>query len=158
MADPQQIQGLPAGAVVRPIQGLPPGAVVRPLPSDTALHSGYDTGDRVNSGQSLFDKAATPEAYGTRPGIGGAIHTTLNNLGAGAVGLATPLVHPIKTARSIAGLALAPTGIPNPLTDEVQSGIAKSVMRTPGETGGQLEDSTPGGSEGRQLRRLRKQR
>jgi hypothetical protein len=31
MPEGQQIQGLPAGAVVRPIQGLPPGAIMRPI-------------------------------------------------------------------------------------------------------------------------------
>ena len=49
MADGDQIQGLPPGAIVKPISGLPPGAVVRPIggtkPSGPAANDPLVTGE-----------------------------------------------------------------------------------------------------------------
>jgi hypothetical protein len=85
--------------------------------------------------QGAFDKAAETEPFtgpGSRPGIGGAIHTFANNLGAGATQLLTPLVHPLDTAAGLvknAGAVLS--GDPMQISEAGQS-MVKPFMEKPG--------------------------
>lgn len=63
-------------------------------------HSGYDTMDRARSLQQDFDEAATPPPldFSSLRAFG---KSALEDLGAGAAALATPFVHPIKTAEAL---------------------------------------------------------
>ena len=78
--------------------------------NSATAHSGYDTGDRIKSAQAAFDRAATPDQWNSRPGFMGHIQTIGNDLGAGAAALATPIVHPLKTAESMGTLLKAGMG------------------------------------------------
>src|ERR1035438_8522336 len=61
----------------------------------------------LQQAQEGFDKYTTPEAYGTDHGgnfdLNGMI-TTVSDLGAGVLSLATPLFHPLQTIKAISGL------------------------------------------------------
>ena len=91
MAEKPQIEGLPAGAELKPIQGLPEGAELRPV-------GGGQTPDQPqgNAIQRAFDKATTvtPEQeQGHSPLV-----NRLQEFGAGAIqGAGQTLVHPMQT-------------------------------------------------------------
>ena len=91
--------------------------------------------DNFSAGQDAIDKAAETEPFtgpGSRPGIGGAIHTFANNLGAGATQLLTPLVHPLDTAAGIVKTANAAlSGDPMQISEAGQS-MVRPFMEKPG--------------------------
>lgn len=127
LPNPQQPPDSPEVVALKKLLGIP---VVKSI---------YDyISPKVDAAQSVFDRAATPEAFGSRPGVGGFFHTGLNDLGAGIVALASPLVHPLKTTKTGIGLMGQGMGVPNGLTDEAEQELIKPFIPDPTgkETGG----------------------
>lgn len=89
MADPQQIDGLPEGAEVRPIDGLPQGAEVRPI------RNGY-SGDMTSTGIAApqgTEHSATAGVQGAKDLLTGVAEGAANTVGSSVAGTARLLRH-----------------------------------------------------------------
>lgn len=123
MADKPQIEGLPAGAELKPIEGLPAGAELRPVVDQT------QEPDSRNTIQRAFDKitTVTPEQQHGH----GSIVNGLQKFGAGVIqGVGQPFVHPIDTLTGMAKFAADPT--------QGTGELAHSVMENPMQAAGNV--------------------
>jgi hypothetical protein len=125
---PQGWSSLPPGWSTAP-PTAPPNA-----PTPTLPHSGYDTMDRLHNMQGAVDTAAQTEPINLKNGVGGAVESTLNDLGAGAVrATLQPLVHPVQTLKGMGEAAIAPFN-PKPFVEQGQNMERQFAANPSGES------------------------
>ncbi len=110
---PQQIQGLPPGAELRPIQGLPEGAELRHIdttPPDTAAPPDKGLFDQWNDFTKPLTEIQPHQMPHSMGDVGREIGKGVGNIGAAAFGT---VLHPWDTAVGMAKSTLPPVSLYN---------------------------------------------
>jgi hypothetical protein len=93
----------------------------------------------IQSLQNSYDRLVAPESYGTRhtgnPYIDAGL-TTLSDLGAGLLNVGQPIMHPLKTLKSVADVGMAASGNPS-LSFPAQQRLVAPYVPQPNESGKQ---------------------
>lgn len=129
MAQDQKIEGLPAGAVVKPIEGLPPGATMRPIGGEQETPPEDNRNAFQRGTDELIRYVGHPEDRGEgQP-------TTLNRIGEGMFGAsAGSVAHPLQTIKSMGqAMDYSPSGVQH--TVETDPGAARTIGGLIGSTG-----------------------